>query len=177
MSNAQRLERLQTVFLVTVMVLGLAMFGCIHVLREPLFSPRPATVNPPVSVSNVNLYGLWGAVNQVRTDAKMPPLLLSQGLTAAASAMCADMVAKNYWNHNDPAGTTPWHFITSAGVTYKNASENLVQGYSHTATITAALQRSAEYKANLLNAAYTQTGFAACRSADFQHKGPRLLVV
>jgi len=174
--TGRRLRKVEEWGLVIVCVLGLASFTSLRLLLEP----TAATVRQPTKVIGpytINIDNLWRRTNGARLQAKLKPLSLNPVLNTSSAAKCADMVSKNYWAQNDPAGTPPWHFITDAGITYKQAGENIAQGFITDAGVFKGLTDTDAHKANMLNPAFTQVGFAVCKSPNLQGKGPKLLVV
>jgi|GEM_PF-4851829 len=154
-------------------------------------SPRPVASNvtktdksnslltPTVNTSDIDIYQLWALVNEQRTSAGLSALSLNPKLNQSASAKCDDMVTKNYWSHNDPAGNTPWHFFTDAGVQYIHLAENLGEGFHSSQATIDAWMKSDEHKANILDPRFTDVGYAVCKSDHFvQNYGqPALLIV
>jgi len=71
------------------------------------------------------------------------------------------MLAKNYWAHSSPDGTTPWVFIKNAGYEYLYAGENLARGFSSASDVVNAWMNSkAGHRENLLSPNYDDVGFA-----------------
>jgi uncharacterized protein YkwD len=115
--------------------------------------------------------------NAQRAADRESALSLNDQLTNAAQAKADDMVARNYWSHDTPDGRTPWSFITAAGYTYQLAGENLAYGFSSAATVTSGWMNSAEHRANILNAGYSDVGFGIASSTDFNGSGPETVIV
>jgi uncharacterized protein YkwD len=99
-------------------------------------------------------------------------------LDASATAKCQDMVAKNYWAHNDPTGRTPWHFITDQNINWHTAGENLEFGYGRSSDmVVVAWMNSPEHKANILNPTFTTVGYAICPDPNLASFGAGDVVV
>jgi hypothetical protein len=120
---------------------------------------------------------LLNSTNAERTKQGEPALTLDAELTDAAQAKANDMVAKNYWAHNAPDGTTPWMFITGAGYQYRAAGENLAYGFASGADTVAGWMNSPEHRANILNVSYQNVGFGVASSPDFVGEGPKTVIV
>lgn len=172
----KRLRRVETGGLILVCGLGLLFFACIHQLLAPA-GTGPAVSKAAIGPYTINTDKLWHQTNKLRANAKVKPLSLNPALSSSSQAKCQDMVSKNYWAQNDPSGTPPWHFITDAGIAYKQAGENLAQGFVTDGGVFKGLTDTTAHRANLLNPAFTQVGFAVCKSNDLQGHGPKLLVV
>jgi hypothetical protein len=70
------------------------------------------------------------------------------------------MLAKGYWAHNAPDGTTPWVFIKAAGYEYLYAGENLARGFTTAPDTVNAWMASPGHKENILSPKYKDVGFA-----------------
>ena len=71
-----------------------------------------------------------------------------------------DMVANNYFAHTSPSGLTPWYWFEQVGYGFTYAGENLAVNFSDSQDVTNAWMNSAEHRANILNANFTQIGIA-----------------
>jgi hypothetical protein len=105
--------------------------------------------------------GLLSDMNAERAKNKLQPLVIDGKLSQAAFLKAKDMLARQYWAHNAPDGTTPWHWFEEADYNYSYAGENLAKNFRTADGITAAWMASPEHKANILGDHYTQVGFAA----------------
>jgi hypothetical protein len=182
-THAQRTERGRRIVyiisgLVALAIVGFLSFraGVVHGHIRP-DTPAVSVAVKTLQVSDIDVYDLWNQTNEARAQNNLPALSLNPLLNASASAKCNDMVAKDYWSHIDPTGMHGWHFITEAGISYITAGENLAYGYDGATGVVNGWMNSEEHKANILNAGFTDVGFAVCKSGDFQNKGPQLLVV
>jgi hypothetical protein len=110
--------------------------------------------------ANVSIDELVTLTNQKRAEAGLSPLTLNSQLSQAASLKAQDMLAKNYWAHNAPDGTTPWYFIRSAGYEYTYAGENLARGFSTANEALNAWMASPGHRDNILSPHYKDIGFA-----------------
>lgn len=98
--------------------------------------------------------------NQKRQEAGIPPLVMNDSLTQAATRKAADMLTKDYWAHIAPDGTTPWYFIKSSGYEYIYAGENLARGFYSTGDVVNAWMASPSHRENVLSPNYKDVGFA-----------------
>jgi len=115
--------------------------------------------------------------NQQRTGNSLGTLSLNNELDQAAQAKANDMVAQDYWSHNNPEGKTPWQFIQDAGYSYQTAGENLAYGFDTSSDTVTAWMNSPEHRANILNTTYVDVGFGIANSENFQGSGPETIVV
>lgn len=119
---------------------------------------RPDILGVSYSISEGELLGL---VNKERVERGLSPLQLNPQLADAARRKAADMLAKNYWAHFSPDGSTsPWVFIRAAGYNYTYAGENLARGFSDSSSTVNAWMNSQSHRDNLLSAKYKDVGFA-----------------
>ena len=74
------------------------------------------------------------------------------------------MAAHGYFDHNSPAGQTPWDRIHAAGYQFSMAAENIAAGYpTPEAVIDAFFNEKPPndgHRRNLLNCALRDVGFA-----------------
>ncbi|HKB88356.1 MAG TPA: CAP domain-containing protein [Patescibacteria group bacterium] len=79
-------------------------------------------------------------------------------LDAAALAKGNDMLAKGYWAHFAPDGTSPWSFFLKFGYKYQYAGENLARDFSDAPSAVNAWMNSPTHKENILNPHYKEVG-------------------
>jgi hypothetical protein len=103
---------------------------------------------------------LLNDTNAERVKHQLPPLEVDAKLSQAAFLKAKDMLARQYWAHNAPDGTTPWQWFSEAGYNYSYAGENLAKNFRSADAVTAAWIASPEHEANIIGEHYTQVGFA-----------------
>jgi len=79
-------------------------------------------------------------------------------LDAAALAKGNDMLAKGYWAHFAPDGTTPWSFFLNFGYKYSYAGENLARDFPDAASAVTAWMNSPSHRENILSSNYRDIG-------------------
>jgi uncharacterized protein YkwD len=99
-------------------------------------------------------------VNQDRERLGLASLSVDPALNLAALAKAQDMIAKNYFAHTSPAGTTPWQWVRSVGYNYSYAGENLAEGYTSAQELEKSWMASASHRANILSPHYSDLGLA-----------------
>lgn len=111
--------------------------------------------------TNISVGGLNAASNQQRANNGLGALALNSTLSQAAYNKALDMFADNYWAHVAPDGKQPWAFIVEAGYSYSTAGENLAKNFSTSDGVVTAWMNSAGHRANILNGAFVDVGYAA----------------
>lgn len=113
--------------------------------------------------------------NQERQAAGVSPLNENQTLNEAARQKAMDMLAKNYFSHNAPDGTTPWYWFSESGYTYKYAGENLAVDFFESEDVVKAWMSSPAHRFNILNGNYQEIGVAVVKG-NLQGKETTLVV-
>jgi uncharacterized protein YkwD len=96
-------------------------------------------------------------VNAERADAGCPALTVDDRLVAAAEAHAVDMVARQYFDHTSPDGSTPSSRSAAAGYPGPVA-ENIATGYSTAAAVVEGWMDSPGHRANILDCDQRVTG-------------------
>jgi hypothetical protein len=117
----------------------------------------PAVLGENVDISTEQLLEL---TNKDRAEQNLPPLVLNQVLSKAASLKATYMFEQDFWAHNAPDGTTPWYFFKKAGYTYTYAGENLARGFTDSSEVVDAWMNSPTHRENMLSPNYREIGFA-----------------
>ncbi|MGY0491522.1 CAP domain-containing protein [Streptomyces sp. WG-D5] len=96
-------------------------------------------------------------VNQERSKAGCSPVTSDSGLTALATAFSDDMAARDFFDHTDPDGDTPWDRAKAAGIT-DLGGENIARGQANAQSVMDAWMNSPGHKANILNCDFKTLG-------------------
>jgi uncharacterized protein YkwD len=148
-----------------------------------------ATAGPASATDNSTYrWRLFLAINEVRANHGLAPVHLASGLRNAAQAHSNDMVARNYFAHTSPTGSTLcYRIMHSTFDTYGAwwAGENLAWGTGTIGSPRNVIRMwlaSPEHRAILLSSSYTYVGIgrtvgpfqgfesAAVWTADFGHR-------
>lgn len=111
--------------------------------------------------AQINTEELLAGTNRVRAQEKLAPLTMNAQLSQAAYLKGKDMFQQQYWSHVSPEGATPWQWFQSVGYNYAYAGENLAKNFATADGATTAWLASPEHKANMLDANYSEVGFAS----------------
>jgi len=110
--------------------------------------------------SDITLDKVVELTNKSRMENGEKPLSVSSKLSSAAEAKADDMIAKNYFSHTAPDGTTPWHWIEKENYDYNYAGENLAMDFQSAEKMEDAWLASPTHRANILNEKYKEVGVA-----------------
>ncbi|MER6378560.1 CAP domain-containing protein [Streptomyces sp. NPDC001250] len=96
--------------------------------------------------------------NAERGRAGLPPLATDPLLTAAAQAHCADMVARDFYDHTSPDGSRPWDRAAAAGSRLRTIGENIACGQRSPAEVVDGWMNSPGHRANILKREFGHIG-------------------
>ena len=149
---------------VIAFLLGWAASYVLLLAPDPIIEPSISavqSVQSELSDKHAYLY----LINQERAYRGLDELKLNDKLNTSAQLKANDMKEFDYWAHDNPNGTEPWHFFELAGYEYKAASEVLAKNYDEPAkTIDAWIASPAHYAA--LMGDYTEVGFGYVSYGD-----------
>ncbi|KIL40973.1 hypothetical protein SD70_10135 [Gordoniibacillus kamchatkensis] len=97
-------------------------------------------------------------VNQERAKAGLKPLASNKALSAMALDKAKDMYDNHYFDHTSPTYGSPFDMMTSYGISYSYAGENIAMGQRTPQEVMTAWMNSSGHRANILNPHYTQIG-------------------
>ncbi len=110
--------------------------------------------------SDISAVKLLEATNNERIKEGLAPLSTNDQLNEAAHLKASDMFNRQYWSHDAPDGTPPWHWLGVVGYQYAHAGENLAKNYYSADSAVAAWMHSSTHRANVLSGEYDDVGFA-----------------
>jgi len=150
-SNNQKAKLLHTssLFVITIGLIGFQLILGVSYKAFPRVLGYAANISPSEVIS---------LTNQKRAESGLLPLTENSLLSQAAIAKGNDMLAKGYWAHFAPDGTTPWSFFLNFGYKYRYAGENLARDFSDAGSAVNAWMNSPTHKENILNAKYEEVG-------------------
>lgn len=97
-------------------------------------------------------------LNTIRRGIGLAPLDLDPRLTGAAQAHADDMLARTFYNHLSPEGTTPRQRVQAAGFATDLVAENIAAGQTSVEDALGAWLHSTEHRRNLLDPRLTHLG-------------------
>src|SRR4030042_2637414 len=150
-SNNQKAKLLHPSGL-TLIAVGLIAFQLILGLADKAF---PKVLGYAANISPAEVIRL---TNAQRAANGLSTLSENSALDGAALAKGNDMLAKGYWAHFAPDGTSPWSFFLNFGYKYKYAGENLARDFPDASSAVNAWMNSPTHKENILNPNYREMG-------------------
>ncbi len=116
-------------------------------------------LTPPAGNVNVDMANqILKLVNAERKKAGVPLLTLSTDVSSVAQVKSSDMAKNGYFDHNSPTYGSPFSMLTSFGVSYRSAGENIAKGQQSASAVMKAWMNSSGHKANILSKNFTQLG-------------------
>ncbi|MFD7295025.1 CAP domain-containing protein [Streptomyces sp. NPDC059897] len=96
-------------------------------------------------------------VNQERSKVGCSAVTADSGLASLATAFSDDMAARDFFDHTDPDGATPWDRAKKAGIT-DLGGENIARGQANAQSVMDSWMNSPGHKANILNCDFKTLG-------------------
>lgn len=120
-------------------------------VRAPVEAAKPTGDESAASAAVLSL------VNQERAKAGCSPVTADSQLASLAAGFSRDMAARDFFDHTDPDGDTPWDRADDAGVD-NLGGENIARGQADAASVMKSWMNSPGHRANILNCDYTTLG-------------------
>ena len=106
-------------------------------------------------------------INQRRAENGAGPLELDESLTQVAYAHSLDMVERNFFNHSNPDGLSPFDRMKNYGIEYSSAAENIAAGQQTPEDVMEAWMNSPGHRKNILNPAYNKIGIGVAKGGFY----------
>ncbi|MFC1639543.1 CAP domain-containing protein [Gemmatimonadota bacterium] len=97
-------------------------------------------------------------VNDHRESIGCPRLVWNDDVAEVAQAHSEDMVDRDFFDHTNPDGDSPFDRLQNEGVPYSSGAENIAWGYHTAAAVLDGWLNSAGHKANIENCSLTEHG-------------------
>lgn len=133
-------------------------------------SPEETVPSEPEepSVPNTTLAKqVLALVNAERAKQGLGGLTLSAEVCNVATVKAQDMADNGYFDHNSPTYGTPFDMLTSFGVSYASAGENIAAGQQTAEEVVESWMNSEGHRANILNASYTELGVGVAYGGEY----------
>lgn len=106
------------------------------------------------------------AINDLRVQNNLPALEIDDATQNVARLKAQDLVDNNYFSHTSQKYGTPFEMLSTNGVTYKTASENIA-GNSTLEGAVSSWMNSESHKNNILSNTFNYTGVAIVNSPEY----------
>ena len=97
-------------------------------------------------------------VNQIRKEHGLSELTYDWELCRVARIKSQDMKENGYFSHTSPTYGSPFKMMSSFGIRYKSAAENIAKGQATPEAVVNAWMNSSGHRANILNKSFTHIG-------------------
>jgi hypothetical protein len=134
-----------------------------------------ALISMPLKANAMSSGGIIALTNSQRSQNGLSPLASDGRLASSAQAKAQDMLAKGYFAHTAPDGTSPWTFVRNAGYAFITVAENLAQGYGSDSGVVSGWMTSPMHRANMLNGSFQHMGVGI--ASGTLNGGPTTVIV
>ncbi len=150
-SNNQKAKLLHpsSLFVITTFLVAFQLLLAFTHKTFPKVLGYAANISPAEVIRLTNVQRAANGLSQLTENSTLSQAALAKG---------NDMLAKGYWAHFAPDGTSPWSFFLKFGYKYKYAGENLARDFSDASSAVTAWMNSPSHKENILNANYKEIG-------------------
>jgi uncharacterized YkwD family protein len=123
---------------------------------------KPPVQQTPAGNANLSAFAsqVFSIVNQERAKAGLNPLASDSALSGMALAKAKDMYSNHYFDHTSPTYGSPFNMMTSFGIRYTYAGENIAMGQRTPQEVMTAWMNSPGHRQNILSPNYTKIGVA-----------------
>ncbi len=106
-------------------------------------------------------------VNEERAKNGLSALTYNWELARVARMKSQDMHDNRYFSHTSPVYGSPFQMLTSFGIRYRSAGENIARGQRTPRAVVDAWMNSAGHRANILNASFTEIGVGYVAAGNY----------
>ncbi|GAA5038872.1 CAP domain-containing protein [Streptomyces siamensis] len=99
-------------------------------------------------------------VNEERAKVGCSPVAANSSLSELAQSFSEDMALRDFFDHTDPGGLSPWDRAAQAGITGLGG-ENIARGQTTAEAVMEAWMNSPGHRANILNCDFKTLGVGA----------------
>lgn len=125
-------------------------------------SPNPA-VESTLSVEEEEFFN---KINDIRIKNNLPVFQIDDNVQNVARLKAQDLAENNYFSHTSDKYGTPFEMLSTSGVNYKTASENIAGNASIDGAISSWMN-SDSHKNNILSTDFNYTGVAVVHSNTY----------
>jgi uncharacterized protein YkwD len=103
-------------------------------------------------------------MNDHRESVGCGRLLWNDDVASVAQHHSEDMVERNYFDHTNPDGESPFDRLQNAGIAYTGAAENIAWGYPTASAVLQGWLDSSGHRSNIENCSLTEHGVGLYQS-------------
>ncbi|WP_407945421.1 CAP domain-containing protein [Paenibacillus silvestris] len=123
-------------------------------------TPAPSTPAAPAPAQSAYASQVVTLVNQERVKAGLKALTSDSALTAMALDKAKDMYNNGYFDHTSPTYGSPFDMMSTYGIRYSYAGENIAKGQPTPDAVMKAWMNSTGHRQNILSPNFTKIGVA-----------------
>jgi len=125
----------------------------------------PSTPVVPSDIKNLETE-VVKLINSERTKTGRAVLTENSNLSNAARLKSEDFVNNKYFSHESPTYGSPFNMLSSLGITYTAAAENIASGQRSAEEVMKYWMNSPGHRANILSSSYNQIGVGVARDQN-----------
>ena len=113
-------------------------------------TPAEDTGSEPAGTVAAYEQEVFNLVNQIRAENGLEPFVYNETLAETARAHSQDMIDRNFFDHYNPDGKSPFDRMEANGIRYSMAAENIAAGYPSPEAVVEGWMNSDGHRANIL---------------------------
>ena len=113
-------------------------------------TPAEDTGSEPADTVAAYEQEVFDLVNQIREENGLEPFVYNEILAETARAHSQDMIDRNFFDHTNPDGKSPFDRMRDNGLSYSMAAENIAVGYPSPEAVVEGWMNSEGHRANIL---------------------------
>ena len=113
-------------------------------------TPAEDTGSEPADTVAAYEQEVFNLVNQIRAENGLEPFVYNETLAETARAHSQDMIDRNFFDHYNPDGKSPFDRMEANGIRYSMAAENIAAGYPSPEAVVEGWMNSDGHRANIL---------------------------
>lgn len=127
------------------------------------------TINITVEKSNFDEWAkrVLTLTNNERNKNGLEPLKWNDSLAELAKIHCDDMIARNFFAHDNPDGETPFDRMKKYGISYWVAGENIAAGQYSPEAVVESWMNSAGHRKNIMNPDFQYLGVSVVKGGSY----------
>ena len=113
-------------------------------------TPAEDTGSEPADTVAAYEQEVFDLVNQIREENGLEPFVYNETLAETARAHSQDMIDRDFFDHYNPDGKSPFDRMRDNGLSYSMAAENIAVGYPSPEAVVEGWMNSEGHRANIL---------------------------